>query len=304
MLIDTDPGIDDAMAIIYALSDPELDLVGLTTVFGNVPVEQATRNALALVAYLDREIPVAKGAAQPLEIAPQPHPDFVHGEDGFGGVALPLAEAEPHQNDAADLIIDTVRGYPGEVTLIPIGPLTNLATALRRDHGIAEMVREVVIMGGAYGRGGNVTGFAEANIWQDPHAAEIVFNTRWPMRLVGLNVTEKIRCTQADFDALSELKPKAGTFLRDAVRFYISFHREKLSIDACFLHDPSAVIAAIEPGLLTVDEVPLTAVLEGEQIGATIAAHDGRAPIKICVDVDGTALKHRFLDVIGKGPLP
>ncbi|MEM9046965.1 MAG: nucleoside hydrolase [Pseudomonadota bacterium] len=304
ILIDTDPGIDDAMAIVYALSDPELELLGLTTVFGNVPVEQGTRNALALVKHLNVDVPVAEGAARPLEQTPAPHPDFVHGKDGFGGVALPESDNAVHPNDAADFIIDTIRAYPGEVTLVPVGPLTNIAEAIRRDPGIAELVRMVVIMGGAYARGGNVTEFAEANIWQDPHAAEIVFATNWPMIMVGLNVTEQVQCTQPDFDVLGMIKPVSGAFLRDAVKFYIAFHRERVGVDGCFLHDPSAVIAAIAPDLFKTEEVPLTAICGTEKTGATVPAKDGRTPVKICVDVDQVMIRRRFFDMIGEGPLP
>ncbi|MEM9097086.1 MAG: nucleoside hydrolase [Pseudomonadota bacterium] len=304
ILIDTDPGIDDAMAIVYALSDPDLELLGLTTVFGNVPVEQATRNALALVAHIGADIPVAEGAATPMEQSPPPHPDFVHGADGFGGVALPEPGESAHPNDAADFIIDTIRAFPSEVTLIPVGPLTNVAEALRRDPGIAELVRNVIIMGGAYGRGGNVTDYAEANIWQDPHAAEIVFATNWPMVMVGLNVTEQVQCTQPDFDVLGMIKPTSGAFLRDAVKFYIDFHREKVGLDGCFLHDPSAVIASVDPELFKIEEVPLTAICTPDRIGATVEAKDGRAPVKVCVDVDEVMLRRRFFDMIGEGPLP
>lgn len=304
ILIDTDPGVDDAMAIVYALSDGGLDLVGLTTVFGNVPVARATRNALALVDRLGADVPVAQGAARPLERTQAPYADFVHGADGFGGFAPPAPATAPHRLDAADFIVETVRARPGEIVLIPVGPLTNIAEALRRDPGIAGLVRETIVMGGAYGCAGNATPHAEANIWQDPHAAEIVFSTRWPVRTVGLNVTEKIVCTEADFDALARRTPKAGGFLRDAARFYIEFHREREGVDGCFLHDPSAVIAAVAPELFETEEVPLTALCEGERIGATVAADDGRAPVKVCVDADAEAVKRRFFETVGEGPLP
>ena len=161
----------------------------------------------------------------------------------------------------------------------------------------------VVMMGGAYACGGNVTAHAEANIWQDPHAAEIVLKTNWPTHLVGLNVTEKVQCAQSDFDALADLRPKAGSFLRDAVTFYIDFHKQRVGLDACFLHDPSAVIAAVEPDLFETEGIPLTAVCAGEKIGATVAANDGRPPTAVCLGVDDVTLKRRFLDVIGNGPL-
>ena len=158
-------------------------------------------------------------------------------------------------------------------------------------------------MGGAYERRGNATEHAEANIWQDPHAAESVLKAGWPLQLVGLNVTEKVQCTQQEFDTLAAVKPKAGVFLRDAVRFYIDFHRKRAGLDGCFLHDPSAVIAAVEPALFDSEKIPLQAVWAGEKIGATVAADDGRAPVSVSLRVDAEMLRRRFIDVIGEGPL-
>ncbi|MBY8976469.1 nucleoside hydrolase [Rhodobacteraceae bacterium NNCM2] len=304
IIIDTDPGIDDAMAILYALNDPALDLLGLTTVFGNVPVATATRNAIALLHHVGRSLPVAEGAARPLELPPQPHPDFVHGADGFGGAALHDPGHDPHHHDAADFIIQQVRAHPGEVTLIPIGPLTNIAEALTRDPGIAPLVAEVLIMGGAVRRRGNVSPHAEANIWQDPHAAELVLAADWPLRLVGLDVTEEVRCTHAHFIDLAERRPRAGGFLRDAVRFYMDFHVESQGFDGCFMHDPTAVIAAVQPGFFVTERIALTAVREGDRLGATIPAADGRRPAAVCLGVQAAELREHFLRIIASGPLP
>lgn len=304
VIIDTDPGIDDAMAIVYALSDPEIDLLGLTTVFGNVPVKTATRNALALVAHLGMDTPVAEGATTPLEQPAHPHPDFVHGADGFGGVALAEPATRADTRDAAQFIIDMLHAHPGEITLIPVGPLTNLAVALDRDPGIASLVGEVLIMGGAVRTRGNVSELAEANIWQDPHAAERVLAAKWPMRMVGLDVTEKVRCTPADFDALASARPTGGGFLKAAVRFYMDFHLDSQGFDGCFMHDPTAVIAAVRPGLFTVEAIALTASCAGASIGATQPATDGRQPVAVCLGVEAERVRAHFLHVIASGPLP
>ncbi|MEO0530356.1 MAG: nucleoside hydrolase, partial [Planctomycetota bacterium] len=212
-LIDTDPGIDDAMAIVYALSDPQIELVGLTTVFGNVPVATATQNALNLLALTGHAVPVAQGAAAPRTQPVKPHPDFVHGTGGFGEVQLPREPSTAHAADAADFIIQALRMSPGEITLIPVGPLTNLAEALDRAPEIAGLARDVVIMGGALACPGNVSPVAEANIWNDPHAADVVFAADWPMRMIGLDVTEQVRCSPQDFAHLAEARPVTGGFL-------------------------------------------------------------------------------------------
>src|SRR6185437_15919771 len=189
IILDTDPGIDDALALVLALDSPEVQLEAITTVHGNVPVEMTTRNALGLLEVAGRsDVPVARGSAQPLVRAPV-DAKYVHGPTGLGTLALPEPQTSVVTQSAADLIIERVQAAPGEVTLVPIGPLTNLALALRREPAIASQVREVVIMGGALRVPGNVTPAAEFNIYADPHAAQVVFKAGWPIRLVALDVT-------------------------------------------------------------------------------------------------------------------
>ncbi|MEM7238318.1 MAG: nucleoside hydrolase [Pseudomonadota bacterium] len=303
IIIDTDPGIDDAMAIVYAFSDPMIEVLGLTTVFGNVPVTTATRNACALLTHIGRTVPVAQGAARPLVQAPAPHPDFVHGRDGFGGVAIDPPAMEADNRHAAAFLIDMLKANPGEITLVPVGPLTNLAIALEREPAITDLVAEVVVMGGAVRTRGNITEHAEANIWQDPHAAEKVLNAPWPMRMVGLDVTERVRCVPADFDRLAAARPQAGGFLRDAGRFYMDFHAKSVGFDGCFMHDPSAIIAVSCPDLFDTEAIALSARCEGEEIGATRPTDDGRAAVDVCLDVRSESVRERFLDIISAGPL-
>ncbi|MEL6477810.1 MAG: nucleoside hydrolase [Pseudomonadota bacterium] len=304
MVIDTDPGIDDAMAILYALSDPGIDLLGLTTVFGNVPVSQATRNALGVLAHVGAEVAVAEGAARPSVQPPQPHPDFVHGADGLGGAVPQGTPAAPDPRDAASFLIDTVKADPGEVTLVPVGPLTNLAEALERAPEIADLAREVIIMGGAVQGKGNISPHAEANIWQDPHAAEQVLSATWPVRMIGLDVTEQVRCVPEDFETLAAARPGAGGFLARALPFYMRFHAQNEGFHGCYMHDPTAVISAVCPEHFGFEPHPLLAVCEGEEIGATRPATDGRAAVEAALTVDAEAVRRRFLDVIATGPLP
>jgi inosine-uridine nucleoside N-ribohydrolase len=298
LIIDTDPGVDDAMAILYAAAHAGLDLIGLTTVFGNVPVATATRNALYLAEMTGREIPVAAGAAEPLVRPLPPHPDFVHGVEGFGDLppARPRGRADPRP--AARFLCETVAAHPGEVTLCAIGPLTNLAAALALDPAIAHNVDRVVVMGGAVECPGNVNADAEANIWNDPHAAAAVFAADWPVTLVGLDVTAGVNCSPADFAGLARRAPVIGGFLDRAVQLYFNFHRQRHDLDGCHMHDPTAVIEITDPGLFEVREGPVVVTLDGAAAGRTRVGPAGPA-VRVCLGADAPAVRARFLEVIG-----
>ena len=300
ILIDTDPGIDDAMAIHLAFAHPELEVVGLTTVFGNVHVDKATRNALALVEMAAAGCPVAEGAAEPLEQPLNPPAYFVHGPEGFGDLPAMAPVIEPDRRNAAQFIVDTINAHPGEIALCPVGPLTNIAMALRLDPGIVDKVYRVVIMGGAVATDGNVTPWAEANIWNDPHAAAEVFAANWPMMLVGLDVTEQTQCSPADFAFLATQAPIIGGFLNKAVPFYFNWHRQKEVLDGCFLHDPSAIMAVVDAGLFSCEQVPIRVVTEGHEIGRTVPDPEcGNRPVAVCQGVHAARLKTLFLALLG-----
>lgn len=296
ILIDTDPGIDDAMAIHLAFAHPGLEVVGLTTIFGNVHVPVATNNALRLVEMAGVNCPVAEGADRPLVQPLKPPAYFVHGDAGFGDVPAATSVLTPDLRTAARLIVDTVNDSPGEIWLCPVGPLTNIALALRLDPGITEKVAGVVVMGGAVDVPGNVSQWAEANIWNDPHAAAEVLAADWPVTLVGLDVTEKARCTPEDFQKLAEGSPAIGGFLNEAVQFYFDWHRKKAVLDGCFLHDPSAVLAVAEPGLFSGRQCPVRVVTEGREVGRTVADPlAGTRPVQLCTSVDAAGVRERFL---------
>ena len=299
LIIDTDPGVDDAMAIFYAAAHPGLELVGLTTVFGNVPVATATRNALFLAEMAGLAIPVAEGAAVPMVQPLAPHPEFVHGVEGFGDLApvRPAGQADPRP--AARFLCESVAAHPGAVTICAIGPLTNLAAALELDPDIAGNVARVVVMGGAVACPGNVNADAEANIWNDPHAAAAVFKAGWPVTLVGLDVTAQVNCTPADFTALARAAPVIGGFLDRAVHFYFRFHRERHGLGGCHMHDPTALIEITDPGLFEVREAPVAVTLEGTAAGRTRFGPAGRA-VRVCMGVEAEAVRSRFLEVTGK----
>ncbi|MEO1066768.1 MAG: nucleoside hydrolase [Pseudomonadota bacterium] len=302
IIIDTDPGIDDAMAIAFALLNPDIELLGLTSAFGNVTIDVATRNALALVEMAEMECPVARGAGAPLVQEPHPVADFVHGAEGFGTVEAMMPQREEDPRPAHEFICDQVNAAPGDVVLCPVGPLTNLALALRHDPGIAKKVKAVHVMGASLKEGGNATEFAEANIWQDPHAAEIVLAADWDVRLIGLDVTHRVTCHTPDFESLAEAAPILGGFLNEAVQFYFDFHEKVDGFHGCYMHDPTAVISIIRPDLFSFDEAPVGVIVEGERAGETVLGHgsSGR-PAKWASKVDVAAVKDVFLSTIRSG---
>jgi inosine-uridine nucleoside N-ribohydrolase len=298
LIIDTDPGVDDAMAILYAAAHPGLELIGLSTVFGNVPVATATRNALFLAEMAGLAIPVAEGAAAPLVRPLPPHPAFIHGVEGFGALppVRPAGRADPRP--AARYLAETAAAHPGEVTICAIGPLTNLAAALALDPALAGNVARVVVMGGAVACPGNVNAEAEANIFCDPHAAAAVLEAGWPVTLVGLDITRQVKCTASDFAALARAAPVTGGFLDRAVQLYLDFHRQRHGIDGCTMHDPTAVIEITDPGLFETRAAPVAVTLEGAAAGRTRFATAGPA-VRVCMGVDAAAVRARFLEVTG-----
>ncbi|MBK0400268.1 nucleoside hydrolase [Limibaculum sp. M0105] len=303
IIIDTDPGIDDAMAILLAMADPRIELMGLTCIFGNVPVERATRNALWLTEIARHPCLVAQGARHPLMRPPQDHPDFVHGVEGFGAEPAPAPRATPDPRGAARFLCESVAEHPGEITLIAVGPLTNLAEALAHDPAIARGVKGVIVMGGALRVPGNVTSHAEANIWQDPEAAAAVFAADWPVTLVGLDVTEAVHGTAADFAAIARAAPEAGGFLDRAVQFYFAFHRDAHGLDGCHMHDPTAVIALTDPGLFTIHETPVRVITEGAEAGRTVEGGTGPR-LRACLGVDAAAVMEVYRSTLSNGRLP
>jgi inosine-uridine nucleoside N-ribohydrolase len=277
VIFDTDPGVDDAMALCFAMAHPHIDLVGITTVYGNVTVPQATINALYLTQLASRSIPVAQGAAKPLIKRAESPPDFIHGADGLGN--LPARQlAQGHQADArtaAQFIVDMVRAQPGQITLVPVGPLTNIAAALALEPQLPTLIKSVVLMGGAIHAAGNVSPVAEANIWNDPHAADAVFTAGFDLTMVGLDVTYKVAVPVALFDKLAKQHqhPLTDTLLH-AVHFYSQFYATRypaLQNDpGCFGHDVLALIALLYPELFGFTQGRLRCVSDGIAQGQTI----------------------------------
>lgn len=296
LIIDTDPGIDDAMAIFYAAAAPDIELLGLTTIFGNVTTEIATRNALRLLEMAELDLPVARGAEAPLILPPFAPSAYVHGDEGFGDIPAQTPRGNAIEEDAADFLIRMAREHRGELVLCPIGPLTNIALAIQRDPDFVKNVKRIVIMGGSLEEGGNITAHAEANIYHDPHAADVVFAAGGKVEMVGLDVTHRILCTKADFGAIAAQSPELGGVLQKMSEFYLAFYETVGKFDGCSLHDPAAVIACSHPQLFDRRKVAVKVACEGEALGATLIADPScRGEISVCMGVEAGGVKSLFL---------
>ncbi|XP_055807978.1 uridine nucleosidase 1-like isoform X1 [Solanum dulcamara] len=271
IIIDTDPGIDDSMAILMAFQTPEVEILGLTTIFGNATTKDATRNALILcetAGYPD--IPVAEGSLEPLKRG-EPHvADFVHGSDGLGNLFLPSPNSKKIKKSAFEFLVDKVSEYPGEVSILALGPLTNLALAAKRDSNFASKVKRVVILGGSFFSLGNVNPAAEANIYGDPEAADIVFTSGANIDVVGINITTQIKMTDADLDELRQSEGKHAKFLCNMCKFYRDFHVKSEGVYGVFPHDPVTFVALVRPDLFTYKKGVVRVETQGICIGHTL----------------------------------
>jgi inosine-uridine nucleoside N-ribohydrolase len=246
IILDCDPGHDDAIALLLALGSPELELLGVTTTYGNQTLEKTTANALRVLELAGRtDVPVAAGAAAPLEreLVVAAH---VHGESGLDGPTLPPPSVEPVSTDAVAWIADVVERSPAPVTLVPTGPLTNVAAYLRA-HGTAGLER-IVLMGGAIAEG-NMTPAAEFNIWADPEAAQIVFDAELDVTMIGLDVTHKA-VTGPDVQERLRGAGTVGVFVAELVEFFTVYHRQTYGWEGAPIHDAVAVAHVLRPGLV------------------------------------------------------
>ncbi len=297
IILDCDPGIDDALAIAFAHGHPGLELAGITTVAGNVGLAKTTANALAVCEFIGAAgTPVTAGCDRPL-VRPAIDAREVHGDSGLGGATLPPPVAGPAPGHAIDYIVDTVRATPGEITLVATGPLTNIALAVRREPRLTDWVRGFVIMGGSASRG-NVTPAAEYNIWADPEAAAAVFRAGWTVTMLGLDVTLRTGATAAAQRRMRDLGPLGTELLLPALEQY----RSERGLAGPPVHDVCAVAWVAEPGLfgLVPAQVqvetagPLTAgmtVTDFDVSGGAGQVSGGNAMVAMDIDVD------RFWDV-------
>jgi purine nucleosidase len=299
IIIDTDPGVDDSLTFLLALASPEIKLEALTTTQGNVTVDKGTRNALAVLELARMgQIPVARGSELPL-IQPPLASDLVHGKSGIGNAQLPEPKNRPLMQHAVDFLIEKVLAEPGQISIFPIGPLTNVAMAIRKEPRFTQSVKELVIMGGAIREGGNCTPLAEFNIFVDPHAAHIVFHSGIPITLIPLDVTHKCILTQSQVDTLLKVKSPISRFIADSVEDYMKFSYER-GQKGCALHDPLTLAAVIAPHLLTFKEYFVDVDISGGvSMGNTFADFMGLtgkpANMKVALDVRGEDFISIFL---------
>lgn len=293
LILDTDPGVDDALAIAYAAAAPEIDLIGLTTIYGNAQVHQASRNARYLTDLLGLNIPVAQGAALPRGAA-QFHPaGHLHGSEGFGDVTDIPDPGGDHCETAPEYLVRMAREHGPDLTICALGPLTNIADALRLDPGFAASVGRLVIMGGAVFTSGNASAEAEANILNDPVAADEVFASGMKTTMVGLEVTQKILYCATDFAILSAAAPQVGGFLNRAVQSHLNFYSLTLGVDGCALHDATAVIACSHADLFETTLAGIRVETDGNARGAT-RPDPTRPAINICRSMDMGAVMDLF----------
>jgi inosine-uridine nucleoside N-ribohydrolase len=274
VIIDTDPGTDDAMAILLALNSPEFKVEALTVVPGNVDGKQGLENALKIVSLAGRcDVTVAGGAQHPLNqklITAQ----YWHGKNGLADVELPPSKCSADKRFGPDLIIELIHKYPHEITLIPVGPLTNIALAVSKDPSIAVLVKNIVIMGGSIS-GGNVDGAAEANIYNDPEAAQIVFNAGWMVTMVGSDVGERTLITRKHLTELESSHGPESDFIAKIAEFYLT-RSEKSGYSGAAMYDPLAVGIALDPTLGTLKEMHVDVETRGEFTrGETVANRMG-----------------------------
>jgi purine nucleosidase len=253
IIIDTDPGVDDAFALMLAMQSPELKIEAITAVAGNVPLKLTLPNALRMVEICGRtEIPVAGGASGPL-VRKLITAAYVHGENGLAGVEFPVPTIKPVAEHAVDLIVRLARQYPGEITLVPIGPLTNIALALRSAPELAQIIPQIVLMGGSFS-GGNVTPAAEFNFYVDPEAAAMVFDSGIPITMVGLDVTRKVVLTEERLRRLEANTNRVSLAAARIARSLMETHKKSGSESWPVLNDPLAVSVMLDPAILTLKD--------------------------------------------------
>lgn len=305
ILLDCDTGVDDALALLYLaplVRSGEIELVAAGTVHGNVAPETGALNTLRV---LERAgvpgVPVAVGAArpmaQPLHLAAD-----VHGTDGLGGLDLADPEGRPVETSAAEQLVALARAHPGELTLLAIGPLTNVGVALLLEPSLPQLIRQVVVMGGAFDHQGNITSHAEANIWHDPEAAELVLSAGWPLTLVPLDVTHATALDAGWLDRLSGAEGEIARFATRLLESYVEYYRSSLGKRGAVIHDALAAMLMLDPSLGEYAERPVRVELRGERTRGTtlwdrrLYADEGDRPVvKVAVRADAGMFRERLL---------
>lgn len=310
MILDLDTGVDDALAIAYALADPEVDLIGIVSSYGNNLLDVCAENSLKLLELLGHtDIPVFKGLPHSCTTD---HFDVmqvskdIHGDNGIGDVELPAPSRAIEEQSGVDFYIEAAHKYGKDLIIIPTGPMTNLAAALKKDPEIADLIGNVTFMGGALTVEGNVTPVAEANINQDPKAADEVVKSNLPLTMVGLDVTLRTLLTKNETKQWRELGTASGKAFADITDFYIDAYYD-LDIDkrGCALHDPLAVGVGIDPSFVSTISLFMKVVYQegpyyGRTIGDNAKLNDPNPNVKVAVNVDKERYLKAFMDRLNK----
>ncbi len=312
VIFDTDVGIDDAMALLFLHFSPEVDLQAIVTGFGNASIDDVTQNALYVKERFGIDAPVYRGAGA--SVGPSMfdgYPDFVHGKNGLGDIHRPTLDITEESTKGADAMVEMAKARPGELSIVAVGRLTNVALALERCPELPTLVKELVVMGGAFGfngHRGNVSPVAEANIAGDPVAADRVFTSGMKTTIVGLDVTEETVMNDAYFKGLRDDAGDAGQFIYDISRHYLHFHESIMGKLACPMHDSSAVAYFIAPKLFQTRSAGVRVVCDGPALGQTIWSDPeneyqtgdwGDLPVNtICTDVDSAGVLSLYQRVL------
>jgi len=319
VVVDTDGGVDDALALIMALNSPQLDLKAITVLAGNIDVDQAANNVLRVLSIVEpHTLPiVAKGCKKPL-VKPPCNAAGVHGADGLGELdqfketdgtpRYPKLTIEASTENAIDVILKAVEEYGASLNIVALGPLTNLATAIQKDAATMKKIGRIIIMGGAVTVPGNITAAAEFNFFFDPDAAQIVMESGIPLTLVGLDVTTKASLLrQVVEDNLQRHPDKVTQFIADCTGIYMAFHRDNEGFYGCYLHDPLAMTVAIDPSLVTTESLYMMVETEGKfTTGLSLADRRDRRDestnlpnVEVCLDVDTERFLKLFDQLVG-----
>ena len=298
ILIDCDPGVDDSIAILFALNRPDVEVVGFSTTIGNVSVQQGTDNALRILklAGLEGKIPVCMGAETPMMGGHKNFPDFIHGKNGRGQVELPASSQKPVDMDVTDFLYDMACRYAGELVLVTLGPLTNIAHTIEKYPDFPKKIKRVVSMGGAVGNYGNVSPVCEANFAGDPEAADIAVQADWDMTIVGLDVTLKTHLTRADVDKLLRCclpeKKHLVEFMSEELKYYMNGSRKQnWTMEYSPLHDPLAMVVTVDPSVVTTKKMVTRIECGGTYCRGKVVVDQREHPIpgrfvEHCLDVD------------------
>lgn len=301
IILDTDPGVDDALAIMYLAAQEDAEIVAVGSVHGNVPSPLAAQNALRVLELVGISAPVAVGAAKPLA-QPLQTAEFVHGTDGLGGRAGAAPRGKPVAESAAEQLVRLARAEPGEYTLLALGPLTNIALAVLLEPDLPKLLRSVVVMGGAVSVPGNITPYADANFWHDPEAADLVLNAGFgDMTLVALDATEQARAGEEWLTAVGALRGPVADFANGLLDHYAGFYSQMFGTRTCTLHDPLAAAIMLDQKLATYREMSLAIELTGTHTRGQVVSDQrviasdayiaseagaGRVPVKVAETVD------------------